>query len=173
MTQHTFEYDVALSFAGQDRDVAHPCAELLKARGISVFLDEYESVRRRGNDAIDHLVNIYSRKARYCVLFISKHYPLNTWTEADRTDAQQRALRDANEYILPLQLDDTHVPGMAQAAGYMDVRQHPMQEIVDLLAQKLEQAKAYARSLPQSHDLRSGSVSSAGTPSNDVPSDTR
>jgi hypothetical protein len=173
MTHDEFEYDVALSFAVQDRGLADKCSELLKSKGISIFLDEYESAERWGNDTIDHLVNIYSRKARYCVLFISQHYPLKTWTEAQRTDARERALRDENEYILPLQLDDTRVPGITQAAGYTDLRQHPMEEVVDRLAQKLEQANAYARSLPQSHDLRSGNISSAKTHSKDVPSDAK
>lgn len=173
MTHDIFEYDVALSFAGEDRVIAGKCAGLLKSAGISVFLDEYVSARGGGNDTIDHLVNLYSRKARYCVLFLSQHYPLKAWTETERMDAQQRALRDANEYILPLQLDNTQIPGVMQAAGYMDLRQHPMEEVVDLLAQKLAQAKAYARSLPQSHDLRSGSVSSANSDAKDVPSDTK
>jgi hypothetical protein len=173
MTRNEFEYDVALSFAGPDRGVADNCSEMLKSKGISVFMDEYESADRRGKDTIDHLVNIYSRKARYCVLFISQHYPLNTWTEAQRTEARERALRDENEYILPLQLDNTHVPGITQAAGYTDLRQHPMEEVVDWLAQKLEQANVYARSLPQSHDLRSGNISSAKTHSKDVPSDAK
>lgn len=173
MTQDAFEYDLALSFARQDRSVAHTYAERLKSSGLSVFLDEYVSAELWGNDTIDHLVNIYSRKARYCVLFISQYYPLDTWTEAERTNAQQRALRDANEYILPLQLDDTQVPGITQAAGYTDLRQHSMEEVVARLVQKLEQAKAHARPLPPSHDLRSGSTSSAKTHSTDVPSDAK
>lgn len=170
MTHDAFEYDVALSFAKQDRGAADQFAQLLKSRDISLFMDEYQSAGQWGSDTIDHLVNLYSRKARYCLLFISQHYPLDTWTEAERMDAQQRALRDANEYILPLQLDDRRVPGIMQSAGYTDLRQRPMEDIVDLLAQKLVQAKTRSRSLPQSHDLRSGNVPSANAPSKDNPS---
>jgi hypothetical protein len=173
MTHDTFEYDVALSFAPEDRSTADTCAELLKSHGISVFMDEYASAAAWGKDAVDHLVNLFSRKARYCVLFISQYYPLDTWTEATRTDARERALRDADEYILPLQLDDRQVPGLTQAAGYTDLREHPMPEVVARLVQKLEQAKASARPLPPSHDLRSGSTSTAKTPSSDVPSDAK
>jgi hypothetical protein len=173
MARDEFEYDVALSFAVPDRGVAEHCSDLLRSKGIFVFMDEYESAEQWGKDTIDHLVNIYSRKARYCVLFISQHYPLKIWTEAQRTEARERALRDENEYILLLQLDDTHVPGITQAAGYTDLRQHPMEDVVDRLAQKLEQANEYARSLPQSHDLRSGNISSAKTHSKDAPSDAK
>jgi len=167
MPTDEFEYDVALSFAGDKRDVAYPFAELLRSKGISVFLDEYRSAELWGKDVIDHLVNLYSRKARFCLLLISQHYPLNTWTEEERTAAQERSLRDADEYVLPVQVDDTQVPGIEETPGYMDLRQHSMEKVVHILEQKLAEAKAQSRRLPRSHDLRSGSISSAKTQADD------
>jgi hypothetical protein len=163
MPTDEFEYDVALSFAAEDKDIAYQFAEHLKLKGVSVFLDEYQSAELWGKDMVDHLVNLYSRKARLCVLLVSRHYPLKTWTDAERTAAQERSLRDASEYILPLRLDDTQVSGMEDSAGYRDLRQHSVEEVVSLLVQKLEAAKAKSSPLPKSHDLRSGSVSSAKT----------
>jgi hypothetical protein len=93
-----FEYDVALSFAVEDKAVAEEFANLLANRNIKVFRDEYEPSSMWGKDMIDHLVNIYARKARYCLLLISQYYPLRTWTEAERTSAQERAFRDADEW---------------------------------------------------------------------------
>src|SRR5687768_3512655 len=121
-----FEYDVALSFAGEDRAVAEELGDLLRDKEIEVFYDEYQAGDLWGRDLVDHLVNIYSRKARYCVMLISQYYPLKKWTEVERTSAQERSFRDAAEYILPIQLDDTEVPGITDAAGYRDLRQHSM-----------------------------------------------
>jgi hypothetical protein len=163
MPTDEFEYDVALSFAAEDKDVAYQFAERLRAKGTTVFLDEYQSPELRGKDMVDHLVNLYSRKARLCVLLISRHYPLNRWTNAEWTAVQERSLRDASEYIMPLQLDDTQIPGLEASAGYRDLRQHSVEEVVSVLVQKLEAAKAKSSPLPRSHDLRSGSVSSAKT----------
>lgn len=39
--QWTFEFDVALSFAGEDRGYVHPIAERLRERGIRVFYDDF------------------------------------------------------------------------------------------------------------------------------------
>jgi hypothetical protein len=153
-----FEYEVALSFAREDRGVVDQFADLLKSKGITVFYDEYETPELWGKDLVAHLVNIYSRKARYCVLFISRHYPLKQWTEVERRDAQERALRDANEYILPLKLDDSDVPGIIEAAGYRNLRQHAIEDVVDLLAEKLAQPKRPSGPPSQSHDLRSGNI---------------
>lgn len=37
-----YEYDVALSFAGEDRKFVKDCAEILRALNINVFYDNYE-----------------------------------------------------------------------------------------------------------------------------------
>ena len=37
-----YEYDVALSFAGEDRKFVEDCAEILRALNINVFYDNYE-----------------------------------------------------------------------------------------------------------------------------------
>jgi len=155
---HEFEYDVALSFAGEDRQVVDQFAAYLTSRGIPVFYDEYKTAELWGRDLVNHFVNLYSRKARYCVLFISQYYPLKKWTNAERTAARERSFRDANEYILPLRLDDTDVPGLNEAAGYRDLRQHSLESIADWLEQKLSQTKDRSGPPPQSHDLRSGNV---------------
>ena len=160
MTNDPFEYEVALSFASQDSAVAEEFVRLFASRNINVFRDEYTGFEIWGKDAVDHFVNLYARKARYCVLLISKHYPLKTWTKAERTFAQERALRDADEYILPIQLDDTVLPGITEPAGYRDLRQHSVERIVNLIEEKLAETKRPAGPPSRSHDLRSGNVPS-------------
>jgi hypothetical protein len=155
-----FEYDVAISFAGEDRAIAEELGNQLLNRNMEVFYDEYQVGELWGKDLVDHLVNIYARKARYCVMLISKYYPLKKWTEVQRRSAQERALRDADKYILPVHLDDSEVPGIAETKGYIDLRQHSMESLVILLEQDLMQTKGQAGPPSQSHDLRSGNVSS-------------
>lgn len=158
MTTDPFEYDLALSFAGKDKPVVEQFADLLRKKALKVFYDEYKPGDPGGKDVLDHLVNLYARKARYVVLFISENYPLRSWTEADRTSAGERALRDADEYIVPLLLDGNAVPGLAQAKGYRDLRQHAVEEIVTWLEEKLRELEARSGPPSQSHDLRSGNV---------------
>ena len=157
-SRDAFEYDVAVSFAEADKEVAGELANLLRGKQIKVFLDEYTSLAQWGKDILDHLVNLYARKARYCVLLISRHYPLRSWTAAERTSARELALRDAQEYILPVQLDDSDVPGIREVEGYRDLRRDSMESIADLLDQKLHETKGRSGPPPQSHDLRSGNV---------------
>jgi hypothetical protein len=160
MANDPFEYDVALSFAGDDRVVAEEIRDLLISRNIHVFLDDYQAgdTKRPEQQLMDHLVNLYARKARYCVLLISRRYPLKSWTEAERTAMRELALRDPDEYILPIQLDDSKIPGITEAKGYTDLRQDPIEKIANLLEQKLQESRTRSRPPSPSHDLRSGSI---------------
>lgn len=156
-----FEYDVALSFAKQDHAVAEEFARLLTTKDIRVFRDEYQIANSGWSDFVIHIAELCRTRAHYCVMLISKHYPLKKWTEVERTSVQQHALRDANEYILPVQLDDTEVTGITEATGYRDLRQHALESIVNLLGQKLAETRDRFGPPSQSHDLRSGNVPSA------------
>jgi hypothetical protein len=42
------DYDVAFSFAGEDRDYVRPIAERLRDQGIRVSCDEFETARHVG-----------------------------------------------------------------------------------------------------------------------------
>jgi len=131
-------YDVALSFAGEDRNCARELAELLTNANFAVFYDEYEQSTLWGRNLYSHLSDIYQNKARYCVMFISQHYAKKLWTKRERESAQARAFRESEEYILPLRLDDTVLPGLEDTVGYIDLRQNSVQHVFELLSKKLQ-----------------------------------
>jgi hypothetical protein len=160
MAIDAFEYDVALSFANADRKVAEEFGGLLREKDIKILFDEYPSAQPGGSDIVTHLAELYRTKARYCVMLVSQHYPLKKWTEAERTFAQQHALRDANEYLIPVRLDHTEVPGIRETTAYRDLRQHSLQSLVDWLEPKLAETRDRSGPPSQSHDLRSGNVPS-------------
>jgi hypothetical protein len=153
-----FEYDVALSFAEEERVFAKELAHMLGAENTNVLLDEYQAVELGGSDFVTHIAEIFRTKARYCVMLISQHYPLKKWTAAERTFTQAHALRDADEYIIPIQLDDVEVAGIREAPGYRDFREHTLESIVILLKEKLAATRDRSGPPSQSHDLRSGNV---------------
>lgn len=45
-----YKYDIALSFAGEDREYVEKVATLLKENGIKVFYDKFEQVDLWGKD---------------------------------------------------------------------------------------------------------------------------
>ena len=50
-----YEYDVVLSFAGEDRVYVQDIAKKLKAKGIKVFYDEFEEAKLWGKDLYQYL----------------------------------------------------------------------------------------------------------------------
>src|SRR5690348_10215742 len=115
-------YDVALSFAGEDREYVDQVATYLRRAGVEVFYDKYEQVDLWGKDLYEHLSDVYQNRARYTVMFVSRPYAEKLWPRHERRGAQARAFRECREYILPARFDDTEVPGLPKTVGYLDLR---------------------------------------------------
>lgn len=137
-----FEYDVALSFAGEDRAVVEQLANLLKREGFSVFYDNWNKADLWGRDLYQHLDEVYSKKARFCVMFLSAAYAAKAWTSHELKSAQARAFQRSEEYILPVRLDDTDISGIRPTLGYLDLRQHSVEEVAVIAAEKIRAAES-------------------------------
>lgn len=135
--QDDYEYDVCLSFAGEDRAFVREVADTLRASGIRVFYDEYSEVDLWGKDLYEHLNDVYKNAARYCVMFISENYAEKLWTTHERRSAQERAFKDNQEYILPARFDHTPVPGLRDTVGYIDLRSHTAESFSELVRKKV------------------------------------
>jgi|GEM_PF-4535638 len=132
-----FEYDVAISFAGEQRPEAEAIAACLRSTGVKVFYDRYEQANLWGKDLYEHLSDIYNKKARYCLMLVSVAYAGKVWTTHERKNAQARALSQRSEYILPVRFDETEIPGLPSTVGYLEFEDHGAQGICTLLLQKL------------------------------------
>ena len=137
MGKNEFDFDVALSFAGEDRNYVENVANVLRKMGIKVFYDKYEKVSLWGKDLYTHLREIYFHRARYTVIFISKHYKEKLWTSFERESAQARAFTEKEEYILPARLDATEIPGILPTTGYIDLKEYTPDQFAELIKQKI------------------------------------
>jgi hypothetical protein len=134
----TFKYDVALSFAREQRTEVELVASCLKAANLNVFYDDYEKSNLWGKDLYVHLSDVYQNQARYCIIFASKEYQKKNWTNHERQSAQARALSEkGNEYILPVRFDDTDIPGLPRTIGYLDFRHEGARGICKAFLQKI------------------------------------
>ncbi|MGN7136939.1 toll/interleukin-1 receptor domain-containing protein [Streptomyces pseudogriseolus] len=131
------EYDVCLSFAGEQRQYVQEVANTLREKGVRVFYDDYEKVNLWGKDLYEHLDYVYGRAARYCVLFASADYASKVWTTHERKSAQSRAFSENREYILPVRFDDTEIPGLRPTVGFVDASSLEPSELADLIREKL------------------------------------
>lgn len=95
-----------------------------------------------GTNLYDKLDEVYRTKALYCVLFISYHYAAKVWTNHERKSAQARALAENREYVLPVRLDDTEIPGILPTTGCIDLRKTSIEELAEISIKKVNQLKS-------------------------------
>jgi AbiJ N-terminal domain 3/TIR domain len=131
------EYEIVLSFAGEDRACVEKVAHILKANEVSLFYDNYEEASLWGKDLVEHLHKVYSGSARYCVMFISKHYAAKVWPTHERRSAFEKAIETKEEYILPARFDDTEIPGLHKTICYVDLRHKSPEQLAALILEKL------------------------------------
>lgn len=130
-------YDVALSFAGEQRDYVEQVAQELRLRGLRPFYDAYEQATLWGKDLYEHLDYVYRRAARYCIVFASEAYAGKMWAAHERKSAQARAIEDNAEYVLPARFDETEIPGIRPTVGHVDLRRTSPTELARLVAEKV------------------------------------
>jgi len=134
-----FTYDVAISFAGEDREVAKNLKDALKNRALEVFYDFDQQAQLWGKDLSKLLSEVYKNDALFMVIIISKHYPEKDWTNFEFANGKDAEITRPSEYLLPLRLDDTHVVGIKESIGIIDLRQQSIEEVADVLSEKIEQ----------------------------------
>lgn len=131
-------YDIALSFAGEDRSFVEEVALQLKGYGVRVFYDKFEEDRLWGKNLYDYLSDIYTKKSRFTIMFISKYYKEKLWTNHERESMQERAFQSSSEYILPVRFDNTEIPGVRSTTGYISLENKEPSYLVSLILKKIK-----------------------------------
>lgn len=132
-----FEYDVCLSFAGEERSYVEMIAAGLEASGLRVFYDADKVVHLWGKDLAEHFDYVYRKASRYCVMFVSAAYAKKSWTRHERRSALARALEEEDEYILPARFDDTELEGLRPTVGFVDLREYAPEIVVEMIVEKV------------------------------------
>ena len=132
-----WRWDVALSFAGAQRDYVGQVAETLKAQGVGCFYDADEQIELWGKYLAEELPAIYGEQAAAVVMFVSAEYAAREWTRLERRTALARAVRERREYVLPARFDDTPLPGLPSDMVTVDLRTRTPQQFAAMIANKL------------------------------------
>jgi hypothetical protein len=117
------KWDVAISYAGEDRGVVEPIVKRLQIEGLRVFHADMDEIRSYlwGKDLVTELPRIYREEAAYCIVFVSEAYARSMWTRLELRNALSRALEN-EEYIKPIRLDDAKLDRLSPTVSYLDAR---------------------------------------------------
>ena len=131
------QYEVALSFAGEQREYVESVARVLDSRGIPIFYDGFERIDLWGRDLAEEFHEVFAHRAALAVMFISKEYVEKSWPRHERRSILSRAIQERTEYVLPVRFDDTVVPGMPSTVKYERADDHTPEKLAAMIAEKL------------------------------------
>ena len=70
-----YQYDVAVSFAGEDRELVEQIVTQLTQSGLGIFYDTNYQADMWGEDLIEYLDDVYRHKARYVMMSFPASMP--------------------------------------------------------------------------------------------------
>jgi len=94
-----YEYDVALSFAGEDRKIASALNDQLSKEGLSVFYDQDFQADILAANVKKYLKPIYESVAKYVVCILGSAYSEKKWTEFESDLFEKRIAQTA---VIPI-----------------------------------------------------------------------
>ena len=136
------KYDVALSFAEEDRSFVSDVAEYLRQHDIRFFYDDDKRIETWGINLYTYLDKVYREEATYCVLFISRYYKEKRWTNHERVRAQARAFYENQEYVLPFKFDNTEIEELQDSIAYLTVERYNAAQLAQAIVDKVELNKS-------------------------------
>jgi len=135
-----YEYDVAISFAGEDRDFAEAVAKGLRYAGVEVFYDEFYSAKLWGKDLSAEFRKVFCDSSKFCITILSQQYVDKIWTNFEKQQAIERMIREkGKEYVLPVRLDGFagEVPGLSGMIGYISVQRNEHERVIKTFLDKI------------------------------------
>lgn len=137
---NNFIYDIAFSFAGEQREYVSKVYQILKdGYDVKVFYDENAEIKANlwGKDLVDEFQKIYCEQSKFCLIFISEDYKQKVWTKHEKRSALARAINEREEYILPARFDATEIPGILPTTHYINISNMTPDDFSEIVLIKL------------------------------------
>ena len=110
-TTHDTEFDFAISFAGENRELARQLAAQLTLLDSHVFFDEQFEANFLGGTWSAQFERIFSRDSRLVICLLDRHYREKIWPTFERECFLPRV--PAGD-VIPIFLDDTTFAGISK-----------------------------------------------------------
>ena len=135
--QAYYDYDIALSYAGEDRDRAKELAFCAERRGTRVFYDKDEAARLWGENLFTLLTDVYQIAhgivSPCCRSTMQRSLGLGANLRPLKLEHWQK-----EPYLLPVRLDDSSVPGILPTKRSCHGRATPVTRLAELVLERLK-----------------------------------
>jgi hypothetical protein len=108
-SEEDFEFEFALSFAGENRDLARHIAQQLEMLDVPVFFDEMFEANFLGSAWTKRFREIFGEKSKFVVCLLDSQHEKKIWPTFEREHFTPRV---ESESVIPIFLDDTKFLGI-------------------------------------------------------------
>ena len=105
----SYKYDIAISFAGEKRELAEEIADQLQRSDYEVFYDRLYEDNYLGMSLSDEFERIFTSESKFVVCLLDKNHKKKIWPTFERDCFLEKV--QTNE-VIPIFLDDTKFPGI-------------------------------------------------------------
>jgi formylglycine-generating enzyme len=134
-----YKYDIAISVAEEDLDIAYQITDALSNKNILYYLYTENRADNWGKHLMKISLDTYKSEAKYLLVITSNIFAQKYWGNIERQMAQ--ALRKSESaYILQLKLDNTPIDGISSSVVAETWDNNP-EEIATILEEKLRTRK--------------------------------
>ena len=137
--ENDYEFDFAISFAGENRELAKNITDLLTVLDCTVFYDEYFESNFLGKAWSKQFLEIFGAQSRLVICLLDSHHAEKIWPTFERECFQPRI---ADSSVIPIYLDKTKFVGIpADIVGiqFIGKDQGDERDITDNIVYKLEE----------------------------------
>ncbi|MEW8631960.1 MAG: TIR domain-containing protein [Candidatus Thiodiazotropha sp.] len=127
-TDKDYEFDFAISFAGENREIARTIAIQLEVMDCSVFFDELFENNYLGKAWGRTFEEIFKQRSRLVVCVLDEFHREKIWPTFERECFSPRV---ADEAVIPVFLDETVFPGIPQDIVGIKFQRDPSKDIDD------------------------------------------
>jgi hypothetical protein len=170
--RNTKRFQVALSFAGENRNFVESVAEYL-SRNLGqnrVFYDRYYEAELARPNLDTYLMNIYREGTDLIAIFLCSNYAQKEWCGLEWRVVRD-ILKSRHDWeIMSFKFDDVRIEGLLSIDGYIDIDNRTPEEVAYLILQRIEGKDTLP--LPSSRNPLS-TVTKAKTPPPQTPSGIR
>ena len=99
-----YEFDFAISFAGENRELAKNIADLLAVLDCNVFYDSYYEANYLGKACSKQFKEVFVDNSRFVVCLLDVHHSEKIWPTFERECFHPRVQAGS---VIPVYLDDT------------------------------------------------------------------
>lgn len=111
-------YDVALSFASEDKDIVELVYKYLCSEGLNVFYSPHNQAQLAGKNR-SVFYEVFRYQAHFVVAFVSKDYVCKDVPMQEASAAIIRNLEERTSCLIPIYLDGTTLPRLPSDVNYI------------------------------------------------------